>query len=337
MPSFHRTSGAAYGLLWLTFAVSAVPCQQSAPTPAVMAPPASLVMPQSGDLVLGAGDEISLHIGDMDEISDKPIRIDPDGNLDLPMLGRVKAAGLTVQQFRAELTGKVSKYVTTPEVTVNLVQSQSRSVSVIGEVNSPGVHQLSGERKLIEVISEAGGVKADAGPHVIITRQARWGSLPFADARKDVSGRYSTVTLSLDDLLASKRPGDNIQIDPDDVISIPKGDIVYVVGDVKKAGGFPLNSHSSISLLQALSLAEGFSPDAATQRAKILRPVEGDKDTMPKEIPVDVKSIFAGKSPDVPLYANDILFIPNSAAKSGTRRAVEAAIQIATGAVIYAR
>ncbi len=144
----------------------------------------------------------------------------------------------------------------------------------------------------------------------------------------------STASVPLDDVLASKLPSDNILILPNDIISIPKAEVVYVVGDVKKAGGFQLSSHPTITLLQALSLAEGLDRDAAPQRAKILRQAPGG-DGKTAEIPVDIKQIFDGKAPDVPLRGNDILFVPNSAAKSGSRRAAEAILQAATGVAIY--
>lgn len=292
--------------------------------------------PVNQDFVLGPGDQLTLHVADVDEISDKPVRIDPDGGLDLPLVGRIQAAGLTIAQFKVALAAKLSTYVNAPQISINLTDNQSRPVSVIGEVNAPGVHQLPGPRTLIEVIALAGGVKPDAGSKVVITRQLKWGALPLPDERADVSGKFTTATISLDDLMDAKTPADNIEIKPEDVISIPKGDIVYVVGDVRRAGGFPLTSHETISILQALSLAEGLGPDPASQRAKILRPVPGD-DHKPIEIAVDVKSIFAGKAPDVPMFAGDILFIPTSAAKSGSRRALEAVVQVATGLAVYGR
>jgi polysaccharide export outer membrane protein len=140
--------------------------------------------------------------------------------------------------------------------------------------------------------------------------------------------------VSLDDLLSSKSPVDNILILPNDIISIPRAEIVYVVGDVRKAGGFQLSSHPTISLLQALSLAEGMDRDAAPQKSKILRQAPGG-DGKAVEIPVDITQIFAGKAPDIPLQGNDVLFVPNSAAKSGSRRAVDAILQAATGLAIY--
>ena len=286
------------------------------------------------EYTLGPGDQIVIHVVDMDEISDKPMRIDSSGFVDLPLLGHLQAAGLSTEQFKTALAGKLSRYINAPQIAVNLVENQNRTVSVIGSVNSPGVHSLQGPRHLIDVLSEAGGTRNDAGPKIILTREARWGSLPLAGAHPDSTNRFTTASLSLDDVIAAKDPADNILIEPGDVISVPRGEIVYVMGNVKRAGGFPLNSRQNISLLQAISLAEGMDHDASPGHAKILRPAPGN-DGRPREIPVDITKIVAGKDSDVPLLPNDILFIPNSALKSTSRRAAEAALQVATGVLIY--
>jgi polysaccharide export outer membrane protein len=326
--------------LKLTFLLALALCSlvpasaQSAAAPAASAQsPAAPAA--SADYILGPGDEVVLHVVDLDEIPDKPIRIDPSGFIDLPLAGRVEAGGLTVEQLKATLAAKLAKYISSPHISINLTDDQSRPVSVIGAVNSPGVHQLQGPKRLIEVISMAGGVRQDAGATVILTRQAKWGTLPLPGAKVDETAGFSTATISLDSLLAAKRPAENIPVLPDDVISIPKADLVYVVGDVKKAGGFQLSSHATMSVLQALSLSEGFGPSASPKNARIMRPTEGDAAKM-QEIPVDLRKIFAGKNPDVALYANDVLFVPNSLAKSSARRVAEAILQAGTGVAIYA-
>lgn len=290
--------------------------------------------PAPTQYVLGPGDEINLHVNDMDEITDKPIKVGPNGNVDIPMAGQVHAGGLTIDQFRTELATKLSKYINSPQITVNLTQSGSAPVSVVGEVNNPGVHQLEGTKRLLEVISLSGGLKVDAGPKIIVTREARWGGIEGPDARIDPTTGYTTATFSVDELMSGKVPQDNIIVEPNDVVSVPRADLVYVVGDVKKAGGFALTTHPTVTLLQALALAEGLGPDDKASQSKILRAVPGGDGT-PREIPVDVKKVLAGKAPDMPLYPNDILFIPSSGAKIASRRAIEAAIGVGSGMLIY--
>ncbi len=293
------------------------------------------LIPGAEDYVLGPGDQIVVRVVDMDEIPDKPVQIDPSGFIDLPLAGRVGASGKTLEQLKETLTPKLAKYITSPNITVNLTEAQSRPVSIIGAVNSPGVHQLQGPKRLIEVISLAGGLRQDAGSRVILTRQARYGTLPLPGAVSDSTQGFSTAAVSLDSLLAAKNPSENIPVLPNDVISVPKADLVYVVGDVKKSGGFPLASHNTISVLQAISLSEGLGPSASPKSARIMRPTAADASKM-DEIPVDLQKIFAGKAPDMALYANDVLFVPNSAVKSSARRVAEVILQTASGVAIYA-
>jgi polysaccharide export outer membrane protein len=286
--------------------------------------------------VLGPGDQIVLHVVDLDDLSDKPVRIDPNGFIDLPLAGRVEASGRTVEQLKLVLADKLKRYINSPQISINITDDQSRPVSILGEVNNPGVHQLHGPKRLLEVISMAGGLKSDAGYSVVITRQIKWGALPLPGAKMDSTQGFSTARLALDDLLASKNPADNIMVLPNDVVSVPKAEVVYVVGEVKKSGSFPLSSREAMSLLQAISLAEGFGRDASRRKARIMRPQAGDIKKL-EEIPVDIQSILDGKAPDVQLYANDVLFVPNSLSKSSARRTAEAVLQAATGFAIYAR
>lgn len=290
--------------------------------------------PAPTQYVLGPGDQIELHVADMEEVSDKPIKIGPNGDVDIPLAGQVRAGGLTIDQLRTELAAKLSKYIASPQISINLTQSGSAPVSVVGEVNNPGVLQIEGTKRLLQVISASGGLKSDAGPKIIVTREPRWGGLEGKNARVDPASGYMTATFSVDELMSGQVPQDNIVVEPDDVVSIPKADLVYVVGDVKKAGGFALSTHPTISLLQALALAEGLGQDEKASQSKILRAVPGGDGT-PREIPVDLKKVLAGKAPDMPLYANDILFIPSSTAKTASRRAIEAAIGVGSGIAIY--
>ena len=275
-----------------------------------------------------------INVADVDEVTNRTVRVAEDGTVDLPLAGVVRVSGTSLTSLRTVLAASFAKYVTNPQISVQLVSSQNQFVSILGDVNTPSVQELTGPLTLLSAITRAGGAKPDAGPQVIITREARWGLLPIPGAAYGTNGGFSRATLSLDDLVAEKSPENNILLKPGDVVSIPKGSIVYVIGDVHKAGGFPLRSTGSLSVIEALSLAEGLAPNAKSQNAKILRPssVKGEKR---QEIPVDISQVLAGKRPDPQLFADDILFVPSSAIKSGARRAAEAVLQVTTGILIY--
>ena len=289
---------------------------------------------QPQEYVLGPGDQIALHVADMDDMPQGPLKIDPTGLIDLPLIGRVQAAGLTVDQLHEEIAAKLSKYVHSPDITINLSGMESRPVSVVGEVSNPGIHQLSGPTRLLDVVSLCGGLKPDAGPSLLVTRDARWGKLEGSEVKLDQATGATTTTISVDSLLKLKSPDENILMRPGDVVSVPKGELIYVVGDVKKAGGFVLSTHRTMSVSEAVSLAEGLGPDSAAGSARILRP-NPNGDGEHTLIAVNVNKIFQGKEPDVKLYADDILFVPHSGFKVGSRRAIEAAIGVTTGMLIY--
>ncbi len=312
---------------------AAVPVPTSGPA---VASPQLPTLESTVEYVLGPEDQVSIHVQDLEELSNKITRVDPNGSMDLPLVGSLHAGGLTVEQFKTELSKKLGRFIHEPKIDVSVTEYRSQPVSVIGAVTSPGVHQLEGPKHLIDVLSLAGGIRPDAGPRLVITRQKRWGPLPLPDAQPADNGQASIAELSIDELTSLKNPADNILVRPNDVISVLKGNVVYVVGDVKKAGSYPLTSHESISLLQALSMAEGLDHDAAPKKAKILRAAVGTPSKV-DEIPVNIQSIFDGKTPDVQLRPNDVLFVPDSLSKSSVRRAAEAALQVATGVVVYRR
>jgi polysaccharide biosynthesis/export protein len=292
----------------------------------------------SAQYVLGPEDEISVRVADLEEITDRTLRVDPAGDIDLPLAGRLHVTGLTVEQVRVLLAERLAKYVDAPRVTINVQDYKSEPISILGEVNNPGVHQLRGPKRLLDIISAAGGLKSDAGETVTITREMRYGTVPVPGSHADASQQFSTGSIELDGLIRGANPEANIAVCPNDVISVSRASVVYVLGEVKKAGGFSLQSSNEISLIRALSLAEGMTHEAAPRKARILRaegaaPIGAKTDA--EGTPVDVQMILAGKAPDIHLHPNDILFIPNSMAGSALKRATEAAVQIATGVIIF--
>ena len=288
-----------------------------------------------GAALLGPEDQVTIRVLDDDEIPDKSFRVDSEGFLHIPLIGEVKASGLSTRQLEAVLAGKLKTFVKDPQVTVTQTESHSHPVSVLGAVNAPGVHQIEGPKRLLEVISMAGGLRPDAGSTARITRQSGWGEIPLPSARQDLSGKYSVADIDLDSLMRGNHPEQNILIDPQDVISITKADLVYVLGEVKKAGGFPILAHERISILSALGLAEGMASTAAPRSARILREsTDGPNRTA---IPVNLAMILQGKAADVPLQPNDILLVPRDNARLFAIKAAEAAVAVGTGLVIFKR
>ncbi|HSR06698.1 MAG TPA: polysaccharide biosynthesis/export family protein, partial [Bryobacteraceae bacterium] len=283
--------------------------------------------------ILGPEDQILVRVFHADEFSDKPVQIGSDGFITLPFLGDVKAAGLTVRQLERNLSNDLSKYLRNPQITITISDYRSQPVSMLGAFNTPGVQQVKGAKTLLQMIALAGGLRADAGNQATIVRQKQWGMIPIPTAHYDDSGGASVAVINLKELLSAKDSAKDITIRPNDTVSVPRSSLIYVTGEVVRAGGFPLQEADSLSVMQALALAGGMTRTAAPKRARILRSEPGRPDR--KEIVIDVRKVAEGTAPDVALVAEDILFIPNNVPKSAAIRAAEAAVQIGTGIAIF--
>ena len=246
------------------------------------------------------------------------------------MVGRIKAGGLTAEQLEAQLTTSLKVYLEEPEVAVSIMEFQSQPVSIIGAVGSPGVHQLQGRKTLVEVLSMAGGLRPDAAPVAKITRRLEYGPVPLPGAKTDPTGQYSIAEVDLKAVIEAKTPEKNIAILPDDVISVPRAEMVYILGDVARAGALPLSNGDAISVLEALSTSGGALRTANASKSKILHAAAGGGPRT--EVPIDLKKIQEGKANDVSLMAGDILFVPGSNSKRITAKAIETAVQPAPAA-----
>ena len=288
---------------------------------------------QPSAYVLGPSDSITIQALDVEEISNKPIWIDTGGFINLPMVGRLKAAGLTVQELEAQLNVQLKPFVKAPHVVVAISEFRSQPVSILGLVNTPGVLQVQGRKTLLEVLSLAGGLKPEAGAVAKITRRLDYGEIPLPGATTDASGQFSVADLHLRALIDGKSPEQNILIRPHDVITVPKADILYVIGEVKKSGGFVLNDRRNTTVIDALALAEGMLPEADRKKAQLLRFESGKGERLRIELKLD--KILSGKEKDIALQPEDILVISHSTIKGIKRKIGETALAVATSAAIY--
>lgn len=283
--------------------------------------------------VLGPDDVILIRALDAAEIADKPIRIGMSGNIRLPLVGRVHASGLTVEALERELNKRLKVYVQDPQAAVSVTEYRSQPVSVIGAVRNPGVQQLEGHKTLVEMLSLAGGLADDAGYSVKITRRRGFGRIPLPNAEDDTTGKFSIAEVSVKSIMDASSPQENIEVKPYDVISVPRGQKVFVIGEVKRSGGFVLGEKENVSVLQALSMAEGLEGTAAAKNAKILR--INPKTASRVEIAVDLKRILTGRAQDVPMQPDDILFVPSNTGKKVAVRTLESIVSIGSGVAIW--
>jgi polysaccharide biosynthesis/export protein len=298
---------------------------------------------------IGANDVLELNVFGAPELN-QTVRVSAAGDISLPLAGSVKASGLTAQELEKALEDKLRVYMNEPHVSVFVASVESHPVSVLGEVSKPGVFQIRGPKTLLELLSMAQGLADDAGNTVLVMRGAGLAEnssevhfAPAAASEKPHSeplgadaataDGQKTIDIDLKLLLDSGDPRYNVPIFPGDIIKVTKAGIVYVVGGVKKPGGFVMRSNEEMSLLKAIALAEGVNDTAAKRHTRIIHTDEitGQR----SETPVDLGKILAGKAPDLPLRAADIVFVPRSNAKSALLKATETSVATASGFIIF--
>jgi polysaccharide export outer membrane protein len=320
--------------------IATVALAQQGQTTAVKVPARASVANADGsaaqsDYQLGPGDQIVVRVLDAEVFNEKPSQVDMSGFIRLPEVGRIHVGGLTVTQVEADVAGRLKGLLLHPDVQVFIAEFHSQPVSVIGSVKNPGVHQLQGRKSLIEILSLAGGLDPEAGPSVRITRRLENGRIPLKNAADDSTGNFSIAEVSLKSILEGQNPEENIRVQPYDVIAVPHAAIVYVMGNVQKAGGYVLTDRDTVSVLQAVSMAGGLDRMAKSQNSMILR--RTPEGVSRAEIPVDLRKILEGKTPDMKMQPDDILYVPDNIPRRAFLRGLEAAIQTGTGVAIFRR
>ena len=280
---------------------------------------------RAGGAQIGPNDLLEIAIFEAPEMN-RTARVAESGLISLPLLGEVKAAGRTPRELEIALESSLrEKYILDPHVTVQVSEMQSRGVSVVGAVARPGVLQLREARSLLEVIALAGGLTKDAGESVIVVRADSVAEAGHATAVEAAAA--SSIEISLKALLNNGDPRSNIPIYPGDLVKVRQAGLIYVVGEVRRPGAFPLDGRSGLTVLQAIAMGEGFGNRAARGRTLIIRTTETGQRL---EIPVDVGDVVSGKAIDPPLQPRDVVFVPNSAAKVATLAVVDALVRVVT-------
>jgi polysaccharide biosynthesis/export protein len=181
----------------------------------------------------------------------------------------------------------------------------------------------------------AGGPRETAGSILTVTRPRQSGNIPLPSAKPDPTGQFTSVELNVQEILEGKNAAANIEIRPNDIISVSEGssNMVYVVGDVQKAGAFTMGGQRNVSVLRALSMAGGLGRTAKSDKARIIHEVSGESNLT--EVAVNIQQILSGKVKDVELGPNDVLVVPTSSRKVFTTDFLPNAFSTVVGAAIY--
>jgi polysaccharide biosynthesis/export protein len=221
---------------------------------------------------VGAQDVIRVTVFDEPALTGL-FRVDADGSISYPMLGRVEVAGRTVRETEAHLTDRLQDgYVRRPQVSVEIEQYRSRSIFIMGEVRSPGKYALTGEMTLLEVLALAGSFTVTASSELVVLRSkdpARTESptLPDDDTSAEI------LRVNRDDLQAGRQAA-NLVLQDGDTIFVPIVERFFITGHVRTPGQYQLERGMTVQ--QAIAVAGGLTERGSNRRLKIRREIKGE-------------------------------------------------------------
>lgn len=267
-------------------------------------------------LLIGPGDEGDMSVYGMPEMLTH-FRVGADGEVNLPLIGTVKIAGMTANDAEAAIAKRYEDggYLKSPQITVMVKDYTTQGVSVMGEVNRPGVYSPLAARRLFDLFLAAGGLSP---------RASRTITVQHADDKQ----RPDTITLSAD-LMAT--PETNVSLKPGDSVIVARAGVVYVIGEVNRPGEFVISAGSNMTALQVLAMAAGPSRFASLSKVKLMHKTADGFSTSE----VDLKKIMDSKSKDVALNSDDIMLIPASKGKIAAERGTSSVLGMLSNLALY--
>jgi polysaccharide export outer membrane protein len=246
------------------------------------------------------------------------VRVTPAGTVTLPLIREIQLGGMDEQTAAHAIEAALlaQGMLLHPQVSVLVTSYAGQDVSVLGEVVRPGVYPYTLHHRLLDLISAASGLSPSAGRLVNVFH------------RDDAKTPHPVV---LDPSGTDTATDHNPELAPGDTVQVSRAGLVFVVGDVQRPGGFPVDPAQGLTVVQAISLAWGPTQNAALSKAILIREQKGGR-TLTS---LNLKRMLHGQEPDQLVRDRDILFVPDSAAKNLWNHTMESAIQSAIGVSIY--
>jgi polysaccharide export outer membrane protein len=244
--------------------------------------------------------------------------VSEEGLIRLPMLRNpIEARGVAPAELERRVSAALGEagILVDPSVVITIAEYATHPIRVAGAVRHPLTFEATGPVTLLEALTRAEGLSGEAGGEILVTRAgAGPDTAPF------------TRRIAVKDLIDTAEPAANVILEGGEEVRVPEAGRVFVVGNVKRPGAFPVGDGSGTSVLKALALAEGLAPFSAKQ-AFIYRAADGAK----QEISVSLRKILERKAPDVALAAGDIFYIPDNRSGRVTASVIEKAVSFAVG------
>jgi polysaccharide export outer membrane protein len=259
----------------------------------------AVLYPGQREIELGPGDQISVHLYESIDYSNAPLRLSLDGSVQLPLIGIVRLAGLSIHQAEALVGRRLIEagMYRDPQVSIQLLESPNQIITVTGEVHAV-VPSLGGNKRLLDVLAVAGGLPANASHLITINRPG------LADP--------ITVDLGPDPLHSAQA---NIPVYARDTVIVSRVGVVYVLGAFRNQGAIPLVQNSPLTLMQVAALGNGYGWEGELDDVQLVRTV-GLRRSI---VHVNLKKVLKGREPDPVLQTDDIVYLPSSSVRAAIK------------------
>jgi polysaccharide export outer membrane protein len=272
--------------------------QPSSPAPAIL--PLSAAVPAS--YRIGVDDVLAMRVYGLPELADPQMRVDADGTIHTPFgTTPVHVLGLSIPEARAAIAAElVSDHLAVaPRVEVMVVNPASHAIVVTGLVARPGVVQAIEPMRLLDVLTAAGGMSSNSGTEVVIISH-------------DAAGAPQEKRLAASVVLSGLDTATNPWLRGGEQVRVLPGGFAYIAGAVNSPGAFPLDDSDPLTIRKLMAKAKGLTRVARTGEAQLVHNVGSSH---PVEVAINLPAILDGKSPDLRLTANDLLYVPESGVK----------------------
>ena len=238
----------------------------------------------AADYFLGPGDVLKITVYDNKDL-ETITRISDDGNIIMPLLGQVKVDELSISQASSHIAGLLADgYIINPQINIFVQEFRSKKAFILGQVNNPGIIEMSGPITLLELISKAGGLTDDFGETATVKRKN--------------SSADDIIMVDLNSLIEGGDVSQNVNIRDGDSIYVSKAGMCYVTGEVQRPNAYKCGD--DITVLKLIALAGGFTGKASKSSVRIVRIVNGEK-TLYKDVNLDTV-----------VQTDDIIVVPES-------------------------
>ena len=261
---------------------------------------------------VGPGDMLSVNIFALEQLAaatELKCTVSGEGTIALPYVGELRVQGLTVRQIEQAIRQVYAgQYLKDPQINVDVAEYRSAYVTVAGAVSQPGVYPLvRGQSTVLESLVAAGGLSHEAGDELVLLRPRDMG--PEREISADAAPEIARIELK--ELLDHGNLLLNLPVEAGDVITVPvrTEQFIYVLGYVRRAGAYRIESGRLVDAMRALALGGGLLDTGRARNSYLVRQGPTGEETFA----VDLSKVASGELPPLYLQGGDVLIVGTSA------------------------